>query len=60
VVGRIQVAFDPNLFPFTDKSFDNPRYQFLHTLLGRGSDAIDGEDNPALDDDVEVVLQNSS
>jgi hypothetical protein len=39
VVGRIQVAFDPNLFPFTEKSSDDPRYKFVHTLLGRGSDA---------------------
>ena len=60
MVGRIQIAFDPNLFPFTDKSSDNPRYKFLHTLLGRGSDAIDGADNAALDDAVEVDLQDPS
>jgi len=32
----VQVAFDPNLFSFTDKSSDNPSYKCLHTLLGRG------------------------
>ncbi len=41
VVGRLQIAFDPNFFPFIDKKSDNPRYKFLHALLGRGSDAID-------------------
>jgi hypothetical protein len=35
-------------------SSDNPRYKFLHTLLGRSSDAIDDADNPAFDDAVEV------
>jgi hypothetical protein len=29
VVGRLQVVFDPNLFPFIDKSSDNPRFKFL-------------------------------
>jgi hypothetical protein len=41
VVGRLQIAFDPNFFPLTDKSSDNPRFKFLHALLGRGSDALD-------------------
>jgi hypothetical protein len=43
VVGRIQIAFDPNFFPLTDKSSDNLRYKFLHALFGRGSDAIDAD-----------------
>lgn len=60
VVGRLQVAFDPNLFPFTDKSSDNPRFKFLHTLLGRGSHAIDDADKFVSDDAVEVDLQDSS
>ena len=60
MAGRIQIAFDPNLFPFTDKSSNNPKYKFLHTLLGRGSDAIDGADNAALDDPVEVDLPDPS
>ena len=60
MVGRLQVVFDPNLFPFTDKSADNPRFKFLHTLLGRGSDAIDDVDKSASDDAVEVDLQDSS
>jgi hypothetical protein len=61
VVGRLQIAFDPNFFPLTDKSSDNPRYKFLHALLGRGSVAIDAaSDNAGLDDAVEVDLQDSS
>jgi hypothetical protein len=61
VVGRLQIAFDPNFFPLTDKSSDNPRYKFLHALLGRGSAAIDvAADNTCLDDAVEVDLQDSS
>jgi hypothetical protein len=60
VVGRIQIAFDPNLFPFTNKRSDNPRYKFLDTLLGHGSDAIDGADNAAFDDAVEVDLPDPS
>ena len=40
VVGRLQIAFDPNFFPLTDKSSDSPRFKFLHALLGRGSDAV--------------------
>jgi hypothetical protein len=60
VVGRLQIAFDPNFFPLTDKSSDNPRYKFLHALLGRGSGAIDAVDNADLDDAVEVDLQDSS
>jgi hypothetical protein len=55
MVGRLQIAFDPNCFPLTDKSSDNPRYKFLHALLARGSDAIDAAaDNAALDTVVEV------
>ena len=60
VVGRLQVAFDPNLFPFADKSSDNPRFKFLHTLLGLGSDTIDDADKSASDDSVEVDLQTQS
>jgi hypothetical protein len=60
VVGRIQIAFDPNLFPFTNKRSDNSRYKCLDTLLGHGSDAIDGADNAAFDDDVEVDLPDPS
>jgi hypothetical protein len=57
VVGRLQIDFDPNFFPLTDKSSDNPRFKFLHALLGRGSDALDeATDN----DDVEVDVQDSS
>jgi hypothetical protein len=57
VVGRLQIAFDPNFFPLTDKSSDNPRFKFLHALLGRGSDALDtATDN----NDVEVDLHDSS
>ncbi len=47
-------------FPFTDKSSDNPRFKFLHTLLGRGSDAIEDADKFASDDAVEVDLQDTS
>jgi hypothetical protein len=57
VVGRLQIAFDPNFFPLTDKSSDNPRFKFLHALLGRGSDALDAATD---NDDVEVDLQDSS
>jgi hypothetical protein len=61
VVGGLQIAFDPNFFPLTDKSSDNPRFKFLPALLGRGSDALDtATDNAGLDDDVEVDLQDSS
>ncbi len=61
MVGRLQIAFDPNCFPLTDESSDNPRYKFLHALLARGSDAIDAAaDNAALDNAVEVDLQDSS
>ncbi len=57
MVGRLQIAFDPNFFPLTDNSSDNPRFKFLQTLLGRGSDAFYvTTDN----DDVEVDLQDSS
>jgi hypothetical protein len=50
VVGRLQIAFDPNFFPLTDKSFDNPRFKFLHPLLGRGTDALDeATDNDAVE-----------
>jgi hypothetical protein len=57
VVGRLQIAFDRNFFPLTEKSSDNPRFKFLHALLGRGSDALDAAtDNNA----VEVELQDSS
>ena len=49
-----------NFFPLTDKSSDNPRYKFLHALLGRGSGAIDAVDNADLDDAVEVDLQDPS
>ncbi len=54
-----KVSFDPSVFPFTDKSSDNPRYKCLDNLLGHDSDAIDGVDNPTFDDDVEVDLQDS-
>jgi hypothetical protein len=61
VVGRLQIAFDPNFFPLTDKSSDNPRYKFLDALLGRGSDALDvAADNAALNDAVSVDLQDYS
>ena len=61
VVGRLQIAFDPNFFPFIDKKSDNPRYKFLHALLGRGSDAIDtAADNADCGDAVEVDLQDPS
>ena len=40
VVRRIQVAFDPKLFPLTDKSSEIPRYKFLHALLVIGSDGL--------------------
>ncbi len=61
VVGRLQIAFDPNFFPRTDKSSDNPRYKFLHSLLGRGPGALDAAaDNAVLDDAMEVDLQDSS
>ncbi len=57
MVGRLLIAFDPNFFPLTDKSSDDPRFKFLHALLGRGSDALDETtDNDA----VEVDLQDSS
>jgi hypothetical protein len=57
VVGRLQIDFDPNFFPLTDKSSDNPRFKFLHTLLDGGSDALDTvTDN----NDVEVDLHDSS
>jgi len=35
VVGRLQIAFDPNFVPLIDKKSDNPMYKFLHTLLCR-------------------------
>ncbi len=55
VVGRLQIGFDPNFFPLTDMSSDDPRDKFLHALLGRGSDALDAAtDNAALDNSVEV------
>jgi len=61
VVGRLQIAFDPNFFPLTDKKSDNPRYLFLHALLGRSSDPIDtAADNADPDDAVVVALQDSS
>jgi hypothetical protein len=61
VVGRLQIAFDPNFFPLIDKSSDNPRYKFLHALLGRGSATTDAAaDNAGLDDPVEVDLPDSS
>jgi hypothetical protein len=61
VVGRLQIAFDPNFFPLIDKSSDNPRYKFLHALLGRGSATTDAAaDNAGLDDPVEVDLSDSS
>jgi hypothetical protein len=37
VVDRVQIAFDLNFFPLTDKSSDNPRFKFLHTLNDRDS-----------------------
>ncbi len=61
MVDRLQLVFVSNFFPLTDKSSDNPRFKFLHALLGRGSDALDAAtDNAALDDVVEVDLQDSS
>jgi hypothetical protein len=61
VVGSLQIAFDPNFFPLIDKNSDNPRYKFLHALLGRGSATTDSAaDNAGLDDAVEVDLPDSS
>ena len=50
----------PTCFPSPTKRSDNPRYKFLDTLLGHGSDAIDGADNAAFDDAVEVDLPDPS
>jgi hypothetical protein len=57
VVGRLQIAFDPDFCPLTDKSSDNPSFKLLHALLCHGSDALDAAtDNDA----VKVDLQDSS